>query len=153
MRTFHIRLLLLRNLDSLEEFVPQSLFEPLPSHTPRPPLPDSSDAWLIKEKGGKASLAAPPIIKEKEIPIKDYRFGPIAVDWLDILSNPGKKKRKGPKMSYTSTPHSGSLKHPNGKERTSVNKCEHDIYYSRFATDLRSLQPTKMQQRPLSPNL
>ncbi|KZT71951.1 zf-UBP-domain-containing protein [Daedalea quercina L-15889] len=62
-------------------FVPFSLFEPLPSHRPRP----AGRRYTLTEKAGSKDTAS-----------EDHRFGPIRIDWVDcasdVLSMVGTKK-------------------------------------------------------------
>lgn len=76
---------------------PQSLFEPLPSHTPQNLYHQELDWQEVQQRGNNNKLEYQPSTtgKEKEVPepAHDYRFGPISVDWLDIKHSKGKKKR------------------------------------------------------------
>jgi BRCA1-associated protein len=68
MRGYHIQIVL--NPDSAshqppaDSFIPASLFQPLPSHSPKSTL-------------RKNTLSRPNLNK-------DYRVGPISVDWIDF---------------------------------------------------------------------
>ena len=81
MRNYHIRISLSTNLNQpttstsyspspqvAHNFVPSSVFQPLPSHKPAP----AGRRYTIsgKSNNGKASS-------------EDYRLGPIRIDWVD----------------------------------------------------------------------
>lgn len=71
MRGYHIRIVV-KNSTSQDTFIPKSLFQALPSHSSRTSGKDPRD-------------------KSKN---KDYRFGPITLDWVeyDAMNKSGKDK-------------------------------------------------------------
>ena len=73
MKGFHIRLSLSNKSDSAATFVPSALFDKLPAHKPA----------LIHRRNATFNPKH-----------KDYRFGPVRIDWLDkmSLSSSGKEK-------------------------------------------------------------
>jgi BRCA1-associated protein len=66
-RAYHVRIVLQRipssKSDQADTFAPLSLWQPLPSHAPRPTARRNA---TFNPRG------------------KDYRFGPIALDWIDL---------------------------------------------------------------------
>ena len=61
-------------LNASPTFVPISLFQPLPSHPQR-------SAYRRNTLSTYSSSSAPPI---QSLSHRDYRFGPIRVDWVDF---------------------------------------------------------------------
>ncbi|KAH9951175.1 zf-UBP-domain-containing protein [Amylocystis lapponica] len=100
MRGFHIRISLSTSSPSDGTCVPNSLLQPLPSHRP---------------KATTISPSATPVPK-------DYRFGPIRIDWLDCVDGAmsiglpkkagvGKEReRRGEPVTATFVPAAGSTK-------------------------------------------
>ncbi|KDR80572.1 hypothetical protein GALMADRAFT_240888 [Galerina marginata CBS 339.88] len=88
---YHIRIVL---NPSNHSFIPASLFQPLPSHSK-------------KSSQRRNTLSGPPA------QTKDYRFGPITIDWIDfdhmgsILHSKDKDRAKGP-AEATFVPHTRS---------------------------------------------
>ena len=84
MRRYHIVISVHREIDASKSlhyprqtFIPKSFFQHLPSHTPRPTTRQNA------------------IINTAR---KDYRFGPIRIDWIDLGDMPlhtGKEKDIG----------------------------------------------------------
>lgn len=75
MRGYHFSLTLSQKSDSAATFVPSSLFEKLPAHSP----------GLVSRRNATFNPKN-----------KDYRFGPVRVDWLDNtnMSFTGKEKAR-----------------------------------------------------------
>ena len=99
-----------------DTFIPKSIFENLPSHTPR------------KTSKNNAILGSKR---------RDYRYGPIRIDWLDLKSSPQpsssniekpKTSAKGNKMDNTPTTNAGG----NGKEKDLRGRGELSGLCSRF---------------------
>ncbi|KAI0741537.1 zf-UBP-domain-containing protein [Daedaleopsis nitida] len=108
-----------------QPFVPSSLFQPLPAHGPR-----------FSARRNTLSVYKPPLDKEKQqedsSDSRDYRFGPIRVDWVDFSSmdppvssfikvSSGKERekpaqRRGEPATATFVPHSS----PHTKTGSSV---------------------------------
>ncbi|KAF8920818.1 hypothetical protein CPB85DRAFT_1211177 [Mucidula mucida] len=90
MRGYHFSLTLSQKSDSAATFVPSSLFEKLPAHSP----------GLVSRRNAT--------FHPKN---KDYRFGPVRVDWLDNtnMSFTGKEKARDHDPAVAAfTPHNGN---------------------------------------------
>lgn len=88
----------------------RSIFGILPSHTPQPHLHDDGTPWFTQQRGKEATPAL-QTHKATHHFSRDWRYGPISVDWFDFTE---RKKRKGkkaavpkpnpPSMSQSSAP-------------------------------------------------
>lgn len=74
MRGYHIRIQLAQRPHNSETFIPTSLFQDLPTHTP-------------KSTSRKSATFNPKN--------KDYRFGPIRLDWVDLTNTSSSMNKAG----------------------------------------------------------
>ncbi|KAI0077709.1 zf-UBP-domain-containing protein [Panus rudis PR-1116 ss-1] len=76
-------------------YIPNSLFEPLPSHTTSSPRAISRRNTVHHSKRPVTSHVGDSADSEH----KDYRFGPIHVDWVDIEESPNMEISSSPTQS------------------------------------------------------
>ncbi|KAG8905051.1 hypothetical protein FRB99_000787, partial [Tulasnella sp. 403] len=77
--------------DLPDPYIPRNIFESLPSHTPQPHN-DLEEDWHVQQRGKEVQPVNDPADQTPRP--KDWRFGPLSIDWIDI---PRRKSKKGKK--------------------------------------------------------